>query len=88
MITYSVEFTLKAEEDLERLDKVIAQNVANKIDRLSQSIESILPTPLKGQFKGKYKLRVGDWRVIYSFEHSSQLITIYAVRHRREVYKM
>jgi mRNA interferase RelE/StbE len=70
------------------LDKTIAQHIANKIDWLSQSIESIIPAPLKGKFKGKYKLKVGDWRVIYSFEHSSQIITIYAVRHRREVYKI
>ncbi|MDP3297536.1 MAG: type II toxin-antitoxin system RelE/ParE family toxin [Thermodesulfovibrionia bacterium] len=87
-MTYSVEFTLQAEEDLMRLDKTIAQHIANKIEWLSQSIESIIPAPLKGKFKGKYKLRVGDWRVIYSFEHSSQIITIYAVRHRREVYKI
>ena len=87
-MTYSVEFTLQAEEDMASLDKTIAQNIANKIDWLSQGIESIIPAPLKGKFKGKYKLRVGDWRVIYSFEHSSQIITIYAVRHRREVYKI
>ena len=85
---YKIEFTLQAEEDLARLDKTIAQNIANKIDWLAQNIENINPTQLKGKFKGKCKLRVGDWRVIYSFERSSQLITIYAVRHRREVYKI
>ncbi len=87
-MTYSVEFTLQAEEDLSRIDKAIAKNIANKIDWLSQNIENINPAPLKGKFKGKYKLRVSDWRVVYSFEHSTQIITIYAVRHRSEVYKI
>ncbi len=87
-MAYIVEFTPQAEEDILRLDKTIAQNIANKIAWLSQSIELITPTPLKGKFKGKYKLRVGDWRIIYSYEHASQAITIYAVRHRREVYKI
>ncbi len=50
-MTYSVEFTLQAEGDLARLDKTIAQNIADKIDWLSQNIESIIPTPLKGQLK-------------------------------------
>ncbi len=86
-MSYKVEFTLQAEEDLSRLDKTIAQNIAYKIDWLSQNIENIIPAPLKGKFKGKYKLRVGDWRVIYSFENSTQIITVYAVRHRSEVYK-
>lgn len=87
-MAYSVEFTPQAEDDLTHLDKTIAQHIANKIDWLSQNMGSVIPAPLKGQFQGKYKLRVGDWRVIYSFEHSSKLITIYAVRHRREIYKV
>jgi mRNA interferase RelE/StbE len=86
-MSYKVEFTLQAEEDLSRLDKTIAQNIAHKIDWLSQNIENITPAPLKGKFKGKYKMRVGDWRIVYSFENSTQIITVYAVRHRSEVYK-
>ena len=86
-MSYKVEFTLQAEEDLSRLDKTIAQNIAHKIDWLSQNIDNIIPAPLRGKFKGKYKLRVGDWRVVYSFENLNQLITVYAVRHRSEVYK-
>jgi|Deesub1362A_J573_1020465.scaffolds.fasta_scaffold11601_5 mRNA interferase RelE/StbE len=85
---YSVEFTPQAEEDLLRIDKSITRNIVNKIDWLSQNIESIIPAPLKGKFKGKYKLRVGDWRIVYSVDHSAHIITIYVIRHRREVYKI
>ena len=56
---YKIEFTLQAEEDLARVDKTIAQNIANKIDWLSQNIENINPAQLKGKFKGKCKLKVG-----------------------------
>lgn len=87
-MTFTIKFTPQAEEDLARLDKTIAQHISNKIEWLSQNVENIIPAPLKGKFKGKYKLRIGDWRVIYSFEHSLKIITIYAVRHRREVYKI
>ncbi len=87
-MTFNIDFTPQAEEDLAHLDKAIAKNIANKIDWLSQNIEYIIPSPLKGKFKGKYKLRVGNWRIVYSVEHESQVITIYAVRHRREVYKI
>ncbi len=85
---YLVNFTSQAEKDLARIDKVVAQNVANKIDWLSQNIENIIPIPLKGKFKDKYKLRIGDWRVIYSIEHAYHTITIYAIKHRSEVYKI
>ncbi len=85
---YVVNFTPQAVEDLARLDKIVAQQIANKIDWLSQNIENIIPIPLKGKFKDKYKLRTGDWRVIYSIEHASHSITIYAIKHRREIYKI
>lgn len=84
---YRVEFTPQAEDDLSLIDRTIAKQIANKIDWLCQNIEYIITEPLTGKFKGKYKLRVGDWRIIYSVEHSSQIITVYAIRHRSKVYK-
>lgn len=57
-MTYSVEFTRQAEEDLARLDKTIAQHIADKIDWLSQSMESIIPAPLKGKLNGLLALRL------------------------------
>jgi mRNA-degrading endonuclease RelE of RelBE toxin-antitoxin system len=83
-----VELTPQAMDDLSRLDKTIAQNIANRIDWLSQNIEYIIPVPLKGKFKGKYKLRAGERRIIYSIEHASQSVTIYAVKLRSKVYKI
>ena len=34
-----------------------------------------------------YRLRVGDYRILYAFEATTQIATIYRVKHRREVYK-
>jgi mRNA-degrading endonuclease RelE of RelBE toxin-antitoxin system len=48
-MAYAIEFTHQAEEDLARLDKTIAQQIANRIDWLSQNMTSISPTPLKGR---------------------------------------
>jgi mRNA-degrading endonuclease RelE of RelBE toxin-antitoxin system len=41
--------------------------------------------PLKGDLKGNYSHRVGDWRIIYSIEKTA--IYVKDIRHRREVYK-
>ncbi|MEW6620908.1 MAG: type II toxin-antitoxin system mRNA interferase toxin, RelE/StbE family [bacterium] len=59
-----------------------------KIEWFCQNIGHIISEPLTGKFKGKYKLRVGDWRIIYSIEHSSQIITVYAIEHRSKIYKI
>lgn len=36
---------------------------------------------------GFYKLRVGDYRVIYEILHEEQMIVIHEVGHRREIYR-
>jgi mRNA interferase RelE/StbE len=41
--------------------------------------------PLKGELKGNYSYRVGDWRIVYSIE--KPFVYVKDIRHRREVYK-
>ncbi|MGA2262595.1 MAG: type II toxin-antitoxin system RelE/ParE family toxin [Acidobacteriota bacterium] len=41
--------------------------------------------PLRGDLKGHYSYRVGDWRVIYSFDRES--VYIESIRHRRDAYR-
>ena len=58
-------------------------------DRLRQAVldleqDPVLGKPLKGELAGSYSYRVGDWRVIYSFD--KEFVTIEVIRHRREVY--
>ncbi len=85
---YEVEFTLEAEDDLSRLSKTIAQRILKKIRWLAENFEMVTPEPLTGGFKGLSKLRVGDYRVLYTFTQNEQkVIVIHLVKHRREVYK-
>jgi len=84
---YHVEFTPDAESDLAGLNKSIAQRILNKIRWLAENFDVIKPEPLTGQWKGVYKLRVGDYRVLYTFNTITETVTIHIIRHRREVYK-
>lgn len=83
-----VEFTPTAAEDLARLNKPVAQRVLTKIRWLAENFQALTPEPLTGQWEGVYKLRVGDYRVLYTFDTTKNSITIHFVRHRREVYKI
>jgi mRNA interferase RelE/StbE len=42
---------------------------------------------LTGQLAGFYKLRIGDYRVIYRLEHDERLVIVEAVGHRRDIYE-
>ena len=85
---YHVEFTPTAAQDLGHLNKPIAQRILGKIRWLAENFSVLTPQPLTGQWAGVYKLRVGDYRVLYTFDNTETSITVHFVRHRRQVYKI
>lgn len=86
---YQVEFTSQAETDLAHINKPIAQRILKKIRWLADNFANVSPEPLTATWKGFYKLRVGDYRVVYTVgESEPKTITIRFIRHRREVYKI
>ncbi len=84
---FTVVFTTQAESNLIQLDRTIAQRILRKIRWLAENFDDVIPEPLTGQWQGMYKLRVGDYRVLYTVNQAEEQITIHLVRHRREVYK-
>jgi len=72
-------------KDLEKIDKLIARRILRRIAWLAGNLEKVAAEPLAGEFKGTFKLRIGDWRVVYSVENDS--IIIQFVGHRKEIYK-
>jgi mRNA interferase RelE/StbE len=85
-MSYSVNFESESIADLDNLTQVVRLRILNKIEWLSVNFEQIVPLPLTGQWLGFYKLRAGDYRIIYEFDRESQLIIITRVGHRSEVY--
>lgn len=86
-MAYAVEFRPQAIDDLERLDRVIGQRLLTKLKWLSENFQEITPVPLTGELKGLFKLRVGDYRIVYSIEPKKELLTIHLIGHRREIYR-
>ena len=84
-MSYSVSFELESINDLDNLAQVVRMRILNKISWLGINFEQITPLPLTAQWSGFYKLRVGDYRVIYEFERENKLIIIIRVGHRSEI---
>jgi mRNA interferase RelE/StbE len=83
-----VEFTKAAEKGLGNIEKHIAQRILEKIHWLAENSDYINHKPLSAQFAGTYKLRVGEYRAIYTIEKDdTDFLLIHLVGHRREIYK-
>jgi mRNA interferase RelE/StbE len=83
---YQVEFRPRAAQEFENLDEAIAGRVLRKLRWLAENFDSVTPDPLVGPFSGLFKLRVGDYRVIYQANREKKVLTILLVGHRSEIY--
>jgi mRNA interferase RelE/StbE len=65
MAVYDAELLNEAIRDLGQLDTSIARRVRKRLRWLCSSLDSVTPEPLTGKLAGLFKLRVGDYRVLY-----------------------
>lgn len=79
-----IEFTGHAERDLKNLDPQVKGLIKKALRRLAEGLEAGLP--LSGEWRGFYKLRVGDYRIIYKKLDEESILVRY-VSHRREAYR-
>ena len=84
---YNIRILEEASRELARLDKPVGRRIAERINWLSEKLNDIRPEPLRGDLIGLYKLRIGDYRVIYEIIHNEKTIVIHAIGHRREIYR-
>ena len=83
---YKVEWTEKAQKNLEKLDKLIARKIRNKVENELAKDPYREREPLKGNLKGKWSFHYASYRVVYEIWQSKLLIIVVKVAHRREVY--
>jgi mRNA interferase RelE/StbE len=79
-LAFNIKYKKSVERDLSRLDKKEARRILDKIEKdLSERAESY--PALKGEFAGLRKMRVGDYRVIFTIMDNE--IVILRIGHRR-----
>ncbi len=82
---YSVEVTSSAQRQSKKLPEVIQEHLISKIFSLE-----ITPRPLgvkKLQVFEYYRIRIGDYRVVYSINDKIHLIKILDLGHRKDIYR-
>lgn len=83
---YEVYITKTAKSDLEKLSHSILERIASQIKALSQNPRPIGCKKIVGS-KHDWRIRIGDYRVVYEINDSSRKIIVIRVRHRKEVYR-
>jgi mRNA interferase RelE/StbE len=82
---YKVLLTDEAAKQLKSLDRRYQKAIAQALKRLKSNPK--IGAPLRRELKGKYKLRVSKYRIIYEFDHEKKMIWVVTIDHRRDVYR-
>lgn len=83
---YAVTFKPSAAKELRKINRADQVRIAQKIQALAsdpypQGVKKIIGGD------GEFRLRVGNYRVIYTVEDGRLIILVLAIGHRREIYK-
>ncbi len=86
MVSYKIVWKGSSEHDFRNIYR-------QYISRILKANESLADDPFPVQSRkhkdseSSYRLRIGDYRVIYQVDSQSKILTIYHVRHRKDAYK-
>ena len=83
---YFLEYAESATGDMSQLDSAIARQVSKKLNELAGRADIVSHHALTGPLHGQYRLRVGDYRVLYQLDRSNRRIIVRAIMHRSDVY--
>jgi len=85
MSLYEVVFASSARRELQALSQATARRILKKVELLASNPRPSGCKKLHGH-SNLWRIRVGDYRIIYSIDDNNQIVDVSIVRHRNEAY--
>jgi mRNA interferase RelE/StbE len=85
-VTHAVLFRPTAEKALGKLDKEVRARVLDAVRALAGESRPDGCKKLKGKLRGAYRIRVGDWRVLYVVDDKAKTVLIEDIDKRGDIY--
>ena len=86
MADYSVVFARTARKELQNLDPQVARRILKQIEALVTDPRPCGVVKLEGA-TDLWRIRIGQWRVVYRVSDRDRLVDVIAVRHRSDAYR-
>ena len=84
---YRILFTKQADRALRKMSRSTARLIREKLDQLATDPYVRHPNVTRLQGRPGFRLRVGDWRVIYELEDDRLMVLVLKIAPRGEVYR-
>ena len=83
---YSIVFTVSAQKELLKLKKADILKILQKIESLAENPKPTNSIKIKGKLS-LWRIRSGNYRIIYSLIEDELIIEVIRIRHRKDVYR-
>jgi mRNA interferase RelE/StbE len=84
---YKIVFTRQATKSFQKLPRTIALQIREKLAQVATDPFAQHPAVTKLQNRPGYRIRVGDWRVLYELQQEELIILVLKIGSRGEVYR-
>jgi len=85
-LAYKIEYAEGVARDLRRLPRDVKLKALAAVERVLASNPQE-GKPLTGVYKGLWKYRIGNYRIVYSIEKERLVVFVLRIRHRKDVYR-
>jgi mRNA interferase RelE/StbE len=83
---YAVQYDPRAAKELAKLDRPVARRIAKVVDALGEQPRPQGARPPVG-YPGLWRVRIGDYRVVYAIKDAELMVLALRVSHRSDVYR-
>jgi mRNA interferase RelE/StbE len=83
--SYRLTFKRSAAKELDDLPAQVLARVVARVDSIAHNPRPVGCEQLSGE--KKYRIRQGDYRVVYSIDDAQSIVTVTKIGHRRDVYR-
>ena len=84
-MAYAVILKQSAEKELDRLSSALHDRIVDRLLALKHNPRPPGAKKLRG--REGYRIRVGDYRVLYTVEDRGKVVEVFSIAHRKEVYR-
>ena len=85
-MSYRIEFARAAVKQFTSLPRDVQVRLKNRIDSLREAPRPVGAVKMKGE-EDLYRIRTGDYRIIYQIRDSVLIVLVVIIGHRREIYR-
>jgi mRNA interferase RelE/StbE len=87
-VDYKIEFVSRAAKELKECPTAQIKKIIVQIESLSQNPRPVNSKKLKGNNEDIWRIRIGDYRVIYHIADAIKIVTVRHIRQRKDAYRL